>query len=171
MDNEIQQLAGDILNHPRFLQLREFQHHGAENSVYDHSVAVTRMAYAIARRMRLSEDETASVVRAALLHDFFGYDWHSDRFRRYLSRYSGFKRVIRMHAFVHGYIAADRAKHTFGLTERECEAIARHMFPLAALPRTRVAWIVSLADKAVASKEMTIAVGGYLSHAYHKVFA
>ena len=52
--------------------------------MYDHSVAVAQAAYAIARRMRLSGDETASVIRAALLHDFFGYDWHGERLRRYL---------------------------------------------------------------------------------------
>ena len=62
MDSEIQQLAGDILNHPKFQQLRGFQHHGADNSVYDHSVAVAGAAYAIARWMRLSGDETASVL-------------------------------------------------------------------------------------------------------------
>ena len=49
LDSEIQQLAGDILNHPRFQQLRDFQHHGESNSVYDHSVAVAEAAYAIAR--------------------------------------------------------------------------------------------------------------------------
>ena len=157
---------GFPLNHPKFQQLRGFQHHGADNSVYDHSVAVAGAAYAIARRMRLSGDETASVLRAALLHDFFGYDWHGERFRRYLRRYSGIKRVMRMHAFVHGHIAAGRARQVFGLTERECEAIARHMFPLAAMPRTRIAWIVTLADKAVASREMAAAVGGSLFLAY-----
>ena len=171
MDSEIQQIAGDILEHPRFQQLRTFHHHGLDNSVYDHSVAVAKAAYQIACRMRLSEDETASVVRAALLHDFFGYDWHSERFRRYQSRFSGVQRIAHMHGFIHGHIAADRAKHTFGLSERECEAIARHMFPLAAMPRTRIAWIVTVADKAVASREMTVAVGGYVSYAYHKMFA
>ena len=171
MDSELQQLAGDIVSHPQFQQLRTLQHHGAGNTVYDHSVAVARAAYAIARRMRLSGDETASVVRAALLHDFFGYDWHGERFRRYLRRYSGVKRLMRMHAFVHGPLAASRAKHTFGLSSRECEAIARHMFPLAAMPRTRIAWIVTLADKAVASREMAAAVGGYLFLAYQKATA
>ena len=171
MDSELQQLAGDIVSHPQFQQLRTLQHHGAGNTVYDHSVAVARAAYAIARRMRLSGDETASVVRAALLHDFFGYDWHGERFRRYLRRYSGVKRLMRMHAFVHGPLAASRAKHTFGLSSRECEAIARHMFPLAAMPRTRIAWIVTLADKAVASKEMVAALSGYVSLACQRAVA
>lgn len=168
MDSEIQQLAGHILEHPRFQQLRLFEHHGPGNSVYDHSVAVAEAACAIARRMRLSGDETASVIRAALLHDFFGYDWRGDRFRRYLHRYSGIRRLLRMHAFVHGQIAATRARCTFGLSDAECDAIARHMFPLAAMPRTRIAWIITLADKAVASREMAAAVGRYLFPARRK---
>ena len=168
MGSEIQQLAGEIVSHPQFQQLRGYRHHGEGNSVYDHSIAVAQAAYAIARRMRLSGSDTASVVRAALLHDFFGYDWHGTRFRRYLHRYTGIKRMMHMHAFVHGPIAADRAKRIFGLTDRECEAIARHMFPLAAMPRTRIAWIVTLADKAVASREMAAAIGGYLSLACRK---
>ena len=97
MDSEIQQYAGDILAHPRFQQLRTFCHHGLDNSVYDHSVAVAEAACQIARLMRLSESETTSVVRAALLHDFFGYDWHGERFRRYLSHFSGVHRIAHMH--------------------------------------------------------------------------
>lgn len=171
MDSEIQQLAGHILEHPQYQKLRLLRHHGEANSVYDHSVAVAEMSYVLARKMRLSEDETASIVRAALLHDFFGYDWHGDRFRQYVNHFSGLRRLARMHAFVHGRIAADRARMTFGLSNKECEAIARHMFPLAAMPRTRIAWIVTLADKAVASKEMTAALGGYMSAFYKKVIA
>ena len=53
MDSEIQQYAGDILAHPRFQQLRTFCHHGLDNSVYDHSVAVAEAACQIARLMRL----------------------------------------------------------------------------------------------------------------------
>ena len=74
MGNEIQQLAGEIVAHPQFQKLRGYRHHGEGNSVYDHSIAVAQAAYAIARRIRLSRNETASVVRAALLRDLFGYD-------------------------------------------------------------------------------------------------
>ena len=50
MDSEIQQYAGDILAHPRFQQLRTFCHHGLDNSVYDHSVAVAEAACQIGER-------------------------------------------------------------------------------------------------------------------------
>ncbi|MFR4414427.1 MAG: hypothetical protein ACLT4C_03695 [Butyricicoccus sp.] len=76
--------------------------------------------------MRLSESETTSVVRAALLHDFFGYDWHGERFRRYLSHFSGVHRIAHMHGFIHGHIAADRAIPS--VCPSGVQAIARHMF-------------------------------------------
>ena len=122
--NEIERYAGAILNDPRFQKLRSFEHHGPANTVYDHSLAVTRAAYRIACALHLSEEETASVVRAALLHDFFGYDWHSERFRRFVRHYSGFRRLTHMHGFIHGHIAAARAKRVFGLSDRECDALA-----------------------------------------------
>ena len=155
--NEIERYAGAILNDPRFQKLRSFEHHGPANTVYDHSLAVTRAAYRIACALHLS--------------DFFGYDWHSERFRRFVRHYSGFRRLTHMHGFIHGHIAAARAKRVFGLSDRECDAIARHMFPLAPIPRSRIAWIVTLADKAVASREVTLAAGDYIALAYHRVFA
>ncbi len=161
MGSELEQYAGDILEHPRFKQLGTFVHHGENNTVYAHSIAVAEAAYKIASWMRLSGDETASVVRAALLHDFFGYDWHSERFQRYVHHFSGIKRLTHVHAFIHGPIAASRAKQFFGLSDRECEAISRHMFPLAAIPRNRLSWIVTIADKAVATREVTVAAKDY----------
>lgn len=171
MDSEIQQYAGDILAHPRFQQLRTFCHHGLDNSVYDHSVAVAEAACQIARLMRLSESETTSVVRAALLHDFFGYDWHGERFRRYLSL---FQACTALRTCTGSFTATSQP--TAPSIPSVCPSgsakpLHGHMFPLAAMPRTRIAWIVTVADKAVASKEMTAAVGGYVSHAYHKIFA
>ena len=66
MDSEIQQYAGDILAHPRFQQLRTFCHHGLDNSVYDHSVAVAEAACQIARLMRLSESASAEMTSRVL---------------------------------------------------------------------------------------------------------
>ena len=53
--NEIERYAGAILNDPRFQKLRSFEHHGPANTVYDHSLAVTRAAYRIACALHLSE--------------------------------------------------------------------------------------------------------------------
>ncbi|MBP3311536.1 MAG: HD domain-containing protein [Butyricicoccus sp.] len=171
MDSEFEQITCDILADPLFQETRSFVHHGGENSVYNHSVATARVAFSLAHRFGLSEEGIRSVTRAALLHDFFGYDWHSDWFKGYLSQFSGWQRLRHMHAFIHGDIAAERAQERFGLTERQRAAIASHMFPLAfSLPRSSEAWIITLADKIVASREMTQAVGYYAAHFFRKYF-
>lgn len=153
-------VTADILAHPRFLETRRLVHHGADNSVYDHSVATARVAYRMAHALRLPEEEVISVTRAAVLHDFFGYDWHDEWFQRFLRHYRGIRRLTHMHAFVHGTMAAKRASRYFALTDRQREAIAAHMFPLAPMvPRSREGWILTAADKIVASREMTRCVG------------
>ena len=166
---EMCRLGRDVLENRDMQALRTFPQHGTV-SRYEHCLAVCYIALRLADKWRVRVDRR-SMVRGALLHDFFGYDWHSERFRRFVRHYSGFRRLTHMHGFIHGHIAAARAKRVFGLSDRECDAIARHMFPLAPIPRSRIAWIVTLADKAVASKEVTLAAGDYIALAYHRVFA
>lgn len=163
MDSEFEQITADILSDPLFLETKNVVHHGGCNTLYDHSVATAQMAYDMALYFELSEESVRSVTRAALLHDFFGYDWRGEWFKSYLHQYTGLQRLRHMHAFVHGAIAAERASEHFELTARQYNAIASHMFPLAfSLPRSGEAWIVTAADKLVASRECTVAVGWYL---------
>ena len=75
------QMTEDIVCHPMFLQLRHCAHHGGENSLYVHSLDTARCAFRLARRFHLREDRVRAVTRAALLHDFFGYDWHSEEYK------------------------------------------------------------------------------------------
>lgn len=163
-----EQLSERILAHPRFLRLKKQKHHNNDNSVYDHSLAVAQTAYALAVRFRFSEDELRSVVRSALLHDFFEYDWRSDLFRRYLRQFSRAKRLLHMHAFVHGYVAAKHAHHVFVLNPSEWDAVAHHMFPLVSMPHSRIGWVVTLSDKIVATKEVSAGIMSYLSLALRK---
>ena len=170
MESSFEQITCDILTHPIFLETRDFVHHGSQNTVYDHSVATAQTAFALARRFGLSSAGIRSVTRAALLHDFFGYDWHSDWFQSYRSQFSGWRRILHMHAFVHGSIAAERAHQHFGLTARQRNAIVSHMFPLAlSLPRSGEAWILTLADKIVATREMAQAAGYYAAALYRRL--
>ena len=162
-------MTEDIISHPLFLALKDCPHHGGENSLYIHSVDTAKCAYRLARRFRLREDRVRALTRAALLHDFFGYDWQSDRHRRYMHRYSGLQRLRHMHAFIHGAHAAHRANRVFGLDDRQRAAITCHMFPLAPLPRNSEGWVLTLADKLVASGEVGETVGWHVRKIYHKV--
>ena len=169
MAQSFQEITEDIVSHPLFLQLRDCPHHGGENSLYIHSVDTAKCAYRLARRFRLKEDRVRALTRAALLHDFFGYDWQSERHKRYMHRYSGWQRVRRMHAFIHGSHAARRAGRLFDLDQRQRDAIASHMFPLASWPKSSEAWLLTLADKMVASREVGETVGWHVKGWYHRI--
>lgn len=122
---------------------RGFVQHG-DVSVYEHVVAVAvescRMADALARH-GVTVDRP-SLVRGALLHDYFLYDWHNP------------DPSHRLHGFRHPFFALRNAEDDFTLGEREHNIIARHMFPLVPVPPTcREAWIVCGADKLVALRE------------------
>ena len=159
MSQTFHEMTADIIAHPLFQELRGCPHHGGENSLYAHSISTAKCAYRLGRRFHLTEDRVRALTRAALLHDFFGYNRQSDRHRRYIRRYSGWERFKHMHAFIHGSHAANRASRIFDLDQRQCSAIASHMFPLAPWPKNSEAWLLTLADKVVASKEMGETVG------------
>ena len=125
--------GGDILASPGMGVERSIPQHGI-TSVYGHSLNVAFTALITARRLRLRVDERA-LVRGALLHDFFLYDWHE--------RGHGM-----LHGVTHPQAALANAKKAFPLSEVEADVIARHMFPLDPRPpRHRESWLVSLADK------------------------
>lgn len=136
-----------IKNHIRELEqsgqlasLRDFRQHGA-CSVYDHSVAVASLALKLARRLRLRVDE-AALVRGALLHDYFLYDWHEPEPGRPL------------HGFYHPKAALKNARRDYGVNAKETDIILHHMFPLTlSPPRTKEGLLVCVADKVCALKE------------------
>ncbi len=163
------EMTEDIINHPLFLEMQEMPHHGGENSLYIHSVDTAKCACKLAKAFHMREDRVRAVTRAALLHDFFGYDWQSDRHRRFTKRYTGWRRVTHMHAFIHGAHAAHRAGRFFELDARQRAAITSHMFPLAPFPANSEAWVLTLADKWVASKEVSAAVGWQVRNFYQNL--
>jgi len=90
-------------------------------------------------RKRLPE-----LIRGALLHDFFFYDWRIER-----PRSGG------LHGFDHPQEAFENAVHVYGdITTIERNIILRHMWPLTPVPpRYSESMIVSLVDKVVSLGE------------------
>lgn len=124
----------------RFLDTISYVQHG-DISVFEHCIAVAYMSARIARRLNLKVDKR-TLVRGALLHDYFLYDWHEK------------DKSHSLHGFRHPRKAMENASQDFVLTEREKNIILRHMFPLTVIPPTCVeAWVVCLADKICASTE------------------
>ena len=118
-----------------------FIQHGS-TSVYEHCFHVACESLMLASRMRRAVNERA-MVRGALLHDYFLYDWH------HTPEGHG------LHGFTHPAVAADNARRYFRANARTCGVIASHMWPLTLrhIPTSREAWLVCAADKYVSLKE------------------
>lgn len=137
-----QAIAHDIIHHPNFQKMKIYKHH--QHSLYHHSLSVAFTAYKISKRFGL---DYVSTTRAALLHDYFLYDWRIEG-KRVKKR--GFKR----HGFTHSRTALHHASKDFSLNSLEKDAILKHMFPLTPYPPKGIeSWIVNLSDTYVTLKE------------------
>lgn len=124
----------------RFAQTIQFMQHG-DISVCEHCISVACLSVQIARILPLHVNDKA-LIRGALLHDYFLYDWHENDPSHSL------------HGFRHPKKAMKNAMQDFHLSSVEKNIILRHMFPLTLLPPTcREAWIVCIADKLCALAE------------------
>ena len=132
--------GGDILRSPTMDQERTIPQHGS-TTCYDHSVAVTLCSIRLAQKWGWDVD-WRSLVRGALLHDYFLYDWHEK------------SKDHRLHGFTHPARALKNAEQIFDLTPVEKDIIKRHMFPLTPVPPAyRESYLVCLADKICSSYE------------------
>lgn len=113
-----------------------FIQHG-NTSCLLHSLAVAYYCYSIAKKLGFIEFRLSELVRGALLHDYFLYDWHISP-----------RQKNGLHGFSHPFTAFYNALFDFELSEIERDIITRHMFPLVPLiPRFKESMLVSLVDK------------------------
>ena len=142
-DTERQHLTAILAQydqHPEVQRMREFIQHG-DVTVFDHCIAVAEYSCRIAEFLHLSVNRKV-LIRGALLHDYFLYDWHNP------------DNGHRLHGFSHPYTSLKNAKRDYSITKREADIIVKHMFPLTIVPpQTKEAWIVCLADKICAGEE------------------
>ncbi len=100
-----------------------------------HTVAVAYHSVRLAERLGISYKKS-ELIRGALLHDYFLYDWHDSTNRKH------------MHGFTHSRAALRNADRDFALSATERDIISKHMFPLTFIPpASREAWIVCAVDK------------------------
>lgn len=133
--------GSDILQSPAFINSGKAVQHG-NMSVMQHSIDVARCSLKISRNLPFHFEEK-DLVRGALLHDYFLYDWHEKKVRL-----KDLRKFYKLHGFSHPSIALSNAKKDFVLTKRQEDIIKKHMWPLTIKPPAcREAWVVSLADK------------------------
>ncbi len=136
---EIIRNAPDIMNSPNFHRTKEHIQHGSM-TVNRHCVNVAIYSIVISDKLeRLGiKCERAQLIRGALLHDYFLYDWHKP----------DYVKPHKLHGFYHPGIALRNARKEYKLTSREKDIIKKHMWPLTIVPpMCREAWIVTTADK------------------------
>ena len=123
-------------------EVQFFQH--GNTTVLDHSIRVAEKSLKIAEKLHLKVN-VESMIRGALLHDYFLYDWHDRSVRP------------RFHGFRHPALALRNAVRDFHLNAIERNIIIRHMFPLTIIPPLFIeSWIVCIADKYSALEETRI---------------
>lgn len=139
-EKKFRHILTEVCKSSRMMQESKFTQHGS-TSVFRHSVAVAYVSLWLARQMDISVDEKA-LIRGALLHDYFLYDWHEKDASH------------KWHGLYHAEKALKNAMEDFDLNRVEKDMIRRHMFPLNLRPpKYKESWILCGADKICSSKE------------------
>ena len=138
---DFSRLVRDLMDHENFKRLKNFVQHG-NISTYTHSIRVAKRSFDLARRFKLNINEK-ELLKGALLHDYFLYDWHVHG--------------DKLHGYHHPHIALKNAGRDFGLTRKEKNIIKSHMWPLTLthIPKSKEAVLVCIADK-ICSVEETL---------------
>ncbi len=133
---EFQKAVSTVLDSKNLQLTRTFTQHG-DVSVFAHCMAVAAYSKKLADKLGIKYD-SESLVRGAMLHDFFLYDWHETS-----NIGDG------LHGFAHPYTASKNAIKEFDLSPRELDIIRKHMWPLTLtkLPKYRESWLVCAVDK------------------------
>mgnify|MGYP002476968658 FL=1 len=133
----------EVIEHRRMQIERCCYQHG-NVTTFAHSVRVACLAVWMADCAHLwHRVDLKSLIRAALLHDYFLYDWHDWDNGEH-----------RWHGFTHGHAALINALMDFDLNDIGRNSIENHMFPMTPIPpRYLEGYLVTLADKCSATVE------------------
>lgn len=116
LKREFTEIAGPLLKHPDVVKLKDCNHHFGKTRL-DHVLDVAWMAF---RKAKHSSLDCNAVVRGALLHDLFYYDW--------------LREGPNWHGIRHPRIALQNAQKVTSLSEKERDIITKHMWPITIVP-------------------------------------
>lgn len=121
--------ARPLLELPEVAKLSQYEHHRGKTRL-EHVKEVAYLSFLWSKRLSLDSE---AIVRGALLHDLFYYDWLHEG--------------PRLHGFRHHNIALKNARQITLLTEKEADIIKKHMWPITVVPpRYMESLVVSLVD-------------------------
>lgn len=138
-------ILNEIRKTSRFDENDRYIQHGT-TTVKEHCINVAQTAYFMSQRLHIRVHEE-DLIRGALLHDYFLYDWHEKCLKNSI------------HGFTHPKKALTEASKDFDLTHIEKDMIRSHMFPLTVKPpKYRESVLLCIADKICALQET---IGGH----------
>ena len=138
---ELEALYQAYKSNPLILKMKEIPMHRGSNC-YIHSFKVAK--YAIKRAIKKKKTyNLKNVVLGAILHDYYLYDWRTDKSKR------------KKHGSQHPFIANNNAKRDFEISNEVSEIITTHMWPLTPkhYPKSKEAKLVDFADDVIATRE------------------
>ena len=139
---EFVSLVIPTVQHPHVTRLKKYNHHFGRTRL-DHVLEVAWLAFRMAKFFNLDHK---AVIRGALLHDLFFYDW--------------FREGPGLHGFRHPRISLENARKVCVLSARERDIILRHMWPLTPIPpRYLESFCVCLADKYCSCRDYLVPLG------------
>lgn len=143
MSNYFFENIKDIISNENFQSMKKYIQHG-KTSVYTHSLILAYICYK--KSLKYKNIDRRSLIRGALLHDYFLYDWHLPRI---ISKRKG------LHGYNHPKVALNNANNDFKLNKKEKNIIRSHMWPLTFfhMPLSKEAWLVCKYDKILSIKE------------------
>lgn len=139
-EQKFRDILKETRENSRFDQNDQYIQHGT-TTVKAHCINVAQTAYFMSYRLHIKVHER-ELIRGALLHDYFLYDWHDKSLRNSI------------HGFTHPGKALKEASKDFNLTKIEKDMIRSHMFPLTVRPpKYREGVLLCIADKLCALQE------------------
>lgn len=143
----------DILKSDIYQNMKIYTQHG-NTSCYEHCLRVAFLALLLAiwiEKRFHKKFNHRDIVRAALLHDFFLYDWHT--YKKF--EIKELLHLTQMHGFTHPQIALNNAKKHFDINKYQEDIILHHMWPLTIKPpKYNQSYIIILIDKYCSIIEM-----------------
>lgn len=141
LDNIFCSYAIPILKSTKMLKNKDYIQHG-NISIYTHCISVAYYSFKLANSLGF-DINIKSLIKGALLHDYFLYDWHDK------------DKSHRLHGFKHPYVAYKNAVKDYNLNDIEKNIILRHMFPLTPIPpNCKESLIICIVDKLCSTKEI-----------------
>jgi len=141
--NEFSGEIDRIKSNDLFEGMRQHRHH-ANVSTLEHSERVAAASAKLAKKLHIKKIDMKAMLRGAMLHDFYLYDWHNEDGGEH-----------KWHGYHHADKAVTNSVAEFDTTKKEQDIIHTHMWPLniTRIPKSKEAWIVCIADKCVSFKE------------------